>query len=73
MLLPLATNKIIFAPQNLLLEQNYPLSDPPEYIYYVDINSGTWFKEAIEKEYIQPKHILIPFCHFIDGLVVDTY
>ena len=41
--------------------------------FYGDVNSGSWHKKAIAKECTDPKHILMQFCHFIDGLALDKY
>ena len=64
---------IFIHPQNLLLDPNDPLSDSPESGYYGEVNTSTWLKEAKCNEYTQPNHILMPFCHLIDGFRVDKY
>ena len=66
-------NTSLFCPSNILLDPDNPCSPPPESIYYGEVNSGTWMKSAISKECSLPNHILMPFCHFIDGLKVDKY
>jgi len=73
MILRMVSNKSLFTSKNLLLSPENPCADPPESEYYSDVNSGTWFKEAKLKECTKPNHILMPFCHFIDGLNVDKY
>ena len=72
-ILRMVTNKSIFHPSNLLLNPTNPCADPKDDGYYDNVNSGTWFTTAKEKEYSLPNHILMPFCHFIDGLSVDKY
>ena len=73
MILRMVTNTSLFHPGNLLLNPDDPCGDPPTSLYYDEVNSGTWFKDAKRNECKQPNHILMPFCHFIDGLSVDKY
>ena len=74
MILRMVSNKSLFNPSNLLLDPDNPLSPPKDTLYYGDVNTGSWHKEAIANECgSNPKHILMPFCHFIDGLAVDKY
>ena len=73
MILKMITNTSLFHPDNLLLDPNNPCGDPLDSPYYDEVNSGTWFKDAKQKECILPNHILMPFCFFIDGLSVDKY
>ena len=73
MILRMVTNKTLFHPGNLLLDPQNPCGDQPDDLYYGDVNTGTWFKNAKINECSLPNHILMPFCHFIDGLSVDKY
>ena len=73
MILRMVSNRSLFNYKNLLLSPENPCADPPDSEYYSDVNTGTWFKEAKLKECTKPNHILMPFCHFIDGLNVDKY
>ena len=73
MILKMVLNKSLFNPSNLLLDPDNPCVSPPESLYVGEVNSGSWMKEAIAKECTLPNHILMPFCHFIDGLSVDKY
>ena len=73
MILRMVLNKSLFNPSNILLDPNNPCSPPSDSLYYGEVNSGTWMKSAIAKECSLPNHILMPFCHFIDGLKVDKY
>ena len=66
------TIKSIFASQNLLPNPKNPLSDPPEFWYCGEVNSGTWFKIVKEKERTQLNHILMSFC-CINRLTVGDY
>ena len=50
-----------------------PWSGPPESEYVGEVNTGTWMKEAIARECSLDNHILMPFCHFIDGLNIKKY
>lgn len=67
------TQEELIFPPNLLHSPDNLYSDPPESIYIGDINTGTLMKSAKAKECSLPNHILVPFCHVIDGLNVDTY
>ena len=67
------TNKSLFESQNILVDPKNSVFDPPYYQHYGEVNSGTWFKAAKEKEFTQPNPRCIPFYHFIDGLAVDKY
>ena len=73
MILRMVTNKSLFHSDNLLLNPTNPCADIPNDGYYGDVNSGTWFSDAKLRECSLPNHILMPFCHFIDGLSVDKY
>ena len=73
MVLRMVLNKSLFSPPNLLLNPDDPFSSPIESDYVGEVNSGTWMTNAIEKECTLPTHILMPFCHFIDGLNIDKY
>ena len=73
MVLRMVLNKSMFTPQNLLLNPDDPCSLPHVSSYVGEVNTGTWMKNAIEKECTLPNHILMPFCHFIDGLNIDKY
>ena len=73
MILRMVTNKSLFQPDNLLLDPTNPCGDVQDDGFYGDVNSGTWFTEAKMRECSLPNHILMPFCHFIDGLSVDKY
>ena len=73
MILKMVTNKSLFHPDNLLLDPTNPCGDVLDDGYYGDVNTGTWFAEAKARECTLPNHILMPFCHFIDGLSVDKY
>ena len=73
MILRMVTNKSLFQPDNLLLDPTNPCGDVQDDGFYGDVNSGTWFAEAKMRECSLPNHILMPFCHFIDGLSVDKY
>ena len=73
MILKMVTNKSLFHPDNLLLDPTNPCGDVLDDGYYGDVNTGTWFAEAKSRECTLTNHILIPFCHFIDGLSVDKY
>ena len=68
MILRMVTNKSLFHPRNLLLDPDNPCALPKETPFYGDVNSGSWYKKSIAKECTDPHHILMPFCHFIDGL-----
>ena len=50
-----------------------PWSGPLESEYVGEVNTGTWMKEAIAREYSLDNQILMPFFHFIDRLNVDKY
>ncbi len=73
MILNMVSNKSLFHPNNLLLDPNNPCSSPPESQFYGDVNTEAWHVSAKQKECTLPNHILVPFCHFIDGLSVDKY
>ena len=73
MILRMITNKSLLHPDNLLLDPTNLSGDIPDDGFYGDVNSGTWFAEAKMRECSLPNHILMPFCHFIDGLSVDKY
>ena len=73
MILRMVSNRSLFTSKNLLISPDNPCADPPDSEYYSDVNSGTWFKEAKLRECTKPNHILMPFCHFIDGLNIDKY
>ena len=73
MILKMVSNRSLFIPDNLLLNPDDPCGDPLATEYYSDVNSGSWFKQAKTSECHSPNHILMPFCHFIDGLNVDKY
>ena len=73
MILRMITNKLLFHLDNLLLNPTNPCGDIPDDGLYGDVNSGTWFAQAKLRECLLPNHILMPFCHFIDGLSVDKY
>ena len=73
MVLRMVLNKSLFSPSNLLLNPLDPCSPPIESEYIGEVNTGTWMKNAIRKECTLPNHILMPFCHFIDGLNIDKY
>ena len=73
MILRMVTNKSIFHPDNLLLDPTNPCGDVIDDGYYGDVNTGTWYTDAKRRECSLPNHILMPFCHFIDGLTVDKY
>ena len=73
MILNIVTNRSLFCSDNLLLNPNDPCETPPATDYYGEVNTGTWWKQAIQNECKQPNHILMPFCHFIDGLKIDKY
>ena len=53
MILHMVVNKSLFAPQDLLLDPNNPLSDPQEYRYYSEINSGIRFQAVKEKDSVR--------------------
>ena len=72
-ILRMIMNKSLFSPTNLLLDPDKPCSLSTDSLYINEINSSTWLKEAVAKECSQPKYILMPFCHFIDGLNIDKY
>ena len=72
-ILKIVTDKSLFHPDNLLLDPKNPCKVPTECDYYGEVNTGSWWKEAIQNECKQPNHILMPFCHFIDGLKIDKY
>ena len=71
MILYMVADRSFFHPQNLLLDTDDPLPDPSKSGYYGEVNTGKWFKEAKHNKCTQPTHILMPFCHFIDGLSAD--
>ena len=73
MILKMVTNKSLFHPGNLLLDPKNPCGDQPDDGSYGDVNTGTWYKAAKKHECTLPNQILMPFCHFIDGLSVDKY
>ena len=73
MILDIITNQSLFCPDNLLLDPQNPCAPQPESDYYGEVNTGTWWKQAIQNECKEPNHILMPFCHFIDGLQIDKY
>ena len=73
MILRMVTNKCLFRPDDLLLDSTNPCGDILDDGYYGDVNSRTWFAEAKLRECLLPNHILMPFCHFIDGLSIDKY
>ena len=72
-LITVGTIPSIFHPDNLLLDPTNPCVDLIDDGYYSDVNTGTWFAEAKSRECTLPNHIIMPFCHFIDGLSVDKY
>ena len=69
----MVTNNHDFTRKNPLLDPVNPRALPYDTLFYGDLNSGWWQQKAIEKECTDPIHILIPFCHFIDGLAVSKY
>ena len=69
----MVTNKCLFHPDNLLIDPSNPFCDPVDDGCYGDVNSGKWFMNAKLKECTKENHILMPFCHFIDGLAIDKY
>ena len=71
--LQMVCNKNIFNSSNLLLDPLNPWSEPVDDGYYGDVNTGTWHLNAMKHVCTKPKHLLMPFCHFIDGLKVDKY
>ncbi len=73
MILKMVTNKTLFHPGNLLLDPKNPCGDIADDGCYGDVNTGTWYQTAKKHECTLPNHILMPFCHFIDGLSVDKY
>ena len=73
MVLNIITNRSLFCPDNLLLDPQNPCAPPTESNYYGEVNTGTWWRQAIQNECTEPNHILMPFCHFIDGLKIDKY
>ena len=73
MILKMVTNKTMFHPGNLLLDPKNPCCDIPDDGYYGEVNTGTWYQNAKKHECTLPNQILMPFCHFIDGLSVDKY
>ena len=73
MILRMITNKSLFHPDNLLLDPSNPCGDVKDDGYYGEVNTGTWFTDTKARECTQPNHILMPFCHFIDGLSIDKY
>ena len=73
MILRMISNKSLFHPDNLLLDPTNPCGDVNDDGYYEDVNTGTWFSDAKAIECTQPNHILMLFCHFIDGLSIDKY
>ena len=72
-ILQMVTNPTTFHSGNLLLNPLDPCSAPIDTGYYGEVNTGTWHRDAMAKECTAPNHILMPFCHFIDGLKVDKY
>ena len=73
MVLWMVNNKLLFHPGNLLLDPDNPCALPKDTPFYGDVNSDSWHKNAIAKECTNPQHILMPFCHFIDGLAINKY
>ena len=73
MVLKMVANKTLFHPDNLLLDPDNPFADPVDDGYYGDVNSGDWFLHAKTHECKRDNEILMPFCHFIDGLSIDKY
>ena len=73
MILKMVTNKTLFHPGNLLLDPKNPCADIADDGCYGDVNTGTWYQTAKKHECTLTNHILMPFCHFIDGLSVDKY
>ena len=72
-ILQMVCNPTTFHSGNLLLNPLDPCGAPIDTGYYGEVNTGTWHRDAMAKECTAPNHILMPFCHFIDGLKVDKY
>ena len=71
--LRMITNKSMVNKDNILLDPDSLLSSPPQSLYYDNINTGTWFKDAKHDKLTLPNQIPMLFCHFIDALSVDKY
>ena len=61
MILNIVTNRSLFCSDNLLLDPDNPCAPPPETNYYGEVNTGTWYKQAIQNECKKTNHILMPF------------
>ena len=73
MILHIVNNKYLFTPNKLFLNVIDPCSDPPELSRYGEVNPGTCFIQVKQKDCHLPNHMLMNFCHSIDGLSVDNY
>jgi hypothetical protein len=73
MVLRMVTNQALFNSENLLLNPNNIFAPPPESDYYSDVNSGTWWRQAMYNVCTEPDQLLMPFTFFIDGLNIDKY
>ena len=67
----------LFCERNLLIDPSNPnlfIMNESDSLYYGDIHTGRWLKRAQEhNRSLGDKHILMPFCLFIDKITIDKY
>ena len=63
----------LFHPINILFDPDNPCYSPPESLYYRAVNTGSWYLSTEQKGCTLTNHIIMLFCHFIDGISVDAY
>lgn len=73
LILKVINDKSLFRAENILLNVNDPCSLPQLSNTISEANTGSWHKEAVEKECTNPKDVLMPWTFFIDGLKVDKF
>ena len=73
MILSMIADKDLFKMENLLIDPqrlNQPPEDVPD---YGEPNTGSWYREALERCCPTNKHLLLPFAFFIDELKLDKF
>ena len=71
----ISSSNPLFTPENLLINPE----NPQEFLkrsdeYFDDVDSGEWMRRAQRNINARgPKHILLPFCLFIDEICIDKY
>ena len=69
----MVTSTSLFNKEKILLDPENPLYNTPESLYYGDVQTGTWFKDANRNTLTLPNHSMLPFYHFIDALSVNKH